>query len=511
MTARDSEGAVSSAVTAEGTTKTVEECTLRDNSNSNISFIVNNKNNQSDNYTEEYTHGGRNCYINTKQPRNEDPTKYRVGYFYFPVSSAYIPADMKNVAVEVTYFDDSNQTLTIGYNTGEGTIDGTTFEPGSKTNTWKTQYIVLDNAGFKNTLNEASFRIMSNPGTKIYKVGVCPGEDFSPPAPNVKFSDAIDTYDINFYPDDAAAEYGITLSTIGETPCIYAPNGGKFEFDIKDSLTGKFGGYIEVTYYDDGNDTLVLNYDNYESLVGKIDFENTGTFRTVKIPLTAAKLANGISGANGKKFDFSLSTENGTPLALTSVKYAAQDVDYVIPPQPKDFSNNIAVCSEDYIAGYNNTLPTVKNIAFVMNDDNNQNDSYSEGATIGGKICRKSTTQPRNDGNGNRVGMFNFKVNPDYITPETRDVYIEYTYWDEGTDSMVLQYNSSTGKIAENKNLGKRTNTKTWKTDVVHLTDAQFTNAQGINFSSFRFYFGSGAYFYSAAVFTAEDYAEYIK
>ena len=509
IAARDAEGALSAGIIAEGTAKTMEECTLRDNSNDNISFIVNTTNIYSDNYNEEYNIGGRDCYINTKQPRGDGG--YRIGYFYFPVNSDYIGIDTKSVALEVTFFDDSTQTIGLAYNTGMKTSENTTLEPGMGTNTWKTQHIVLNDAGFTNTLNDASFRLMSNPGTKLHKVAICPGEDFSPAAPNVKFGDnTTDTYDMNFYPNDAQSAYGITYSSVDNTPCMYAPNGGKFEFDIKDSLTGRNGGYIEVTYYDDGNDSLILNYDNYANLTGKVAFENTKTFKTVRIPLDAAKLAGGISGAGGKKFDFTLSTEKSSPLALTSVKYVAGDSDYVIPPQPKDFSNNIAVCSEDYIEGYNDTVPVNKNIAFVMNRDNNQNDAYSESAVIDGRECRKSTSQPRNDGNGSRLGMFHFKVNPNYITPSTNDVWIEYTYWDEGTSEMQLQYNSIEKPVAKGISLGKRTDTKTWKTDFVHLTDANFTNNKGITYSSFRFNFGANSYFYSAAVFTAEDYNEYI-
>ena len=145
-----------------------------------------------------------------------------------------------------------------------------------------------------------------------------------------------------------------------------------------------------------------------------------------------------------------------------------------------------------------------------MNRDNNQNDAYSESAVIDGRECRKSTSQPRNDGKGSRLGMFHFKVNPNYITPSTNDVWIEYTYWDEGTSEMQLQYNSIENPVAKGISLGKRTDTKTWKTDFVHLTDANFTNNKGINYSSFRFNFGANSYFYSAAVFTAEDYNEYI-
>ena len=314
----------------------MEECILAENNNANFSFIENHTGKTMDSYTESDFIAGRDCFNNTSIDK-PDGTGKKVCFFYFPVSPHYINQEVRNVAFEVTYYDDSGSgSPSVQYNSEDGN-SGKTCNLDAKTNTktWKTVHAEVSDAKFINpdALTNSSFRISVPSGTKIYKVALCPGDFYSPDAPNVKFGDnTTDTYDMLFYPDDAASAYGMLYTTINGTACMCAPTGKKFEFDIKDDCATRTGGYIEVTYFDDGDDVLVLNYNNADNLKGEIPFTDTRQFRTVQIPLDAAVFSNGISGAAGKKFDFTLATQYGNPLLITDVRYVPGDSDYVIPP-----------------------------------------------------------------------------------------------------------------------------------------------------------------------------------
>lgn len=204
----------------------------------------------------------------------------------------------------------------------------------------------LYDAKFTNpvALTNSAFRINGSAGTRVYKVAVCPGNLYSPDVPNVKFgAGTTDTYDMEFYPETSMSAYGIDYFNLDGTDCMYAPNGGTFEFNISDARAKRTGGYIEVNYYDDGDDSLVLNYTNAFNTMEYVEFTNTLQFKTVQIPLNAATFSNVISGADKKKVDFTLSTKNGSPLAITYVKYVPGDSDYV----PEVESEVHAVINED--------------------------------------------------------------------------------------------------------------------------------------------------------------------
>ena len=66
------------------------------------------------------------------------------------------------------------------------------------------------------------------------------------------------------------------------------------------------------------------------------------------------------------------------------------------------------------------------------------------------------------------------------------------TYFDEGTGSVLLQYNALGGAIAKQVTAANLTDSKTWKTAVVKLTDANFTAPPALTNSDFRITASSG-------------------
>lgn len=338
--ASDEEGLTSASASGSATTYGIEDLILSeyDNESKALSFRKNHTNENADDYTIfEEGYAGRDCIKNIKLESKGYP-----GFFYISVASPCRALKTKKVAVEVTYFDDNLGNISMRYNS-EASSGSSVVSFGNRTNTktWKTAHVVVDNASFTSagTLGGAAFRFEAPAETRIYKLAIAPGDEYAPDSPHVKFGDGvIDTYDMSFFPEDAKSVYGIDYADVGGSTCLLAPGGGNFEFNIPDEYATRTGGYIEVTYYDSGSDKLVLNYPNIKHEKPSVDFENTGSFKTVQFPLDAATFDNSITGAAGKKFDFKLYTKNGCSLAISSVKYVAGDSDYVPEVKTEIFS-----------------------------------------------------------------------------------------------------------------------------------------------------------------------------
>jgi hypothetical protein len=103
-------------------------------------------------------------------------------------------------------------------------------------------------------------------------------------------------------------------------------------------------------------------------------------------------------------------------------------------------------------------------------------DGNTTPVTIGGRDCRV-TADPGSD------YFFYFDVSDSYAFQGSRpDVYVIAEYYDTGTSTITLDYDSNTGNTtpAIHKFGGgvTLTNTNTWRTAVFHVTDAYFGNRQ---------------------------------
>lgn len=494
ITAYDEEDLPSNSVSFDVNTPDMEYRVLTEADN-NIRFNTNHSAKSVDSYTEADNVAGRDCYKNIKLEKGYP------SFFYFPVSESYIGPDMKNVAFEITYYDDSaSGALAVQYNS-EGKSSGGSCDLDGKTNTktWKTVHAQVSNAGFENhtDLTNSSFRISAPEGTRIYKVAVCPGDYYSPDVPNVKFGDGFtETYDMSFYPEDAMSAYNMLYLTKDGVSCMQSPTGGAFEFNIKDDCATKVGGYVEATYYDDGSeDALVLNYTNSKNLKKYIPFTNTQQFKTVQIPLEAADFSNAISGAAGKKFDFTLFTQLGSPLTLASVKYVPGGVDNV-PEGPEgldtpETENEIyAQVNSKGTAFKGSLVPSIwgagkydGDIGFSGIDDMPPQD----------KPYAYNREHPNGASSGWRRWMnsFYFKVPDDFLYgTDYNKVEIEVEYYAPSkTDIQIVAKNSSGGDVT----IGPKAATiGTWTTAVFTITSTDGKNVSFNNTLSgcdFRFNF----------------------
>jgi len=132
------------------------------------------------------------------------------------------------------------------------------------------------------------------------------------------------------------------------------------------------------------------------------------------------------------------------------------------------------------------------NLLNGMTDPQNA-DGNTTAATIGARSCRQNV-------NPSVDLYFYFGVNDAFAFQGNKpDLYVSVDYFDTGTGSLVLNYDSNTGNTlpAFYKDGGNvaLTGSNTWKRKVFHVTDAYFGNRQNAG-ADFRIAKSGGGVFY---------------
>lgn len=200
---------------------------------------------------------------------------------------------------------------------------------------------------------------------------------------------------------------------------------------------------IDVTYLDTGTGSGVLHYDSTSSAYTGLSWArtNTGGWVTKTFTINNAKFAN--------------RQNNAADLRL----YAGSGVDLVV--------SKVIVRKESKVARVIlQTTPVFKYIDYILNTDP-ANEAYNPVATIGGVECRQIS--------GNAKYSY-FRVADGLARPGVTTLQVGITYWDDGTDRLLLQYNALSATY-KNYYITK-TNTQAWKYVQVTLTDANFSHTQ---------------------------------
>lgn len=123
-------------------------------------------------------------------------------------------------------------------------------------------------------------------------------------------------------------------------------------------------------------------------------------------------------------------------------------------------------------------------VSFYLNENIDGGDGYSESAVANGVSCRKTVN--RKPINGKSQTFLYFRCDRELVATGDRNVLLEITYLDKGTGALSMTYNSLNG---ENRNmliLEKMTDTNTWKTVTVTLSDAMFNRLSSLTNCDFR-------------------------
>ncbi|MHC4671026.1 MAG: fibronectin type III domain-containing protein [Planctomycetota bacterium] len=127
--------------------------------------------------------------------------------------------------------------------------------------------------------------------------------------------------------------------------------------------------------------------------------------------------------------------------------------------------------------------------------NNNSADGENKGTTIGGRDCRTQT-------DASTEHYFYCDVDDDWAYQgDKTDVYVLLEYYDTGTGTISIRYDSTSG--IKNGTSVTLSNDSTWKTYTWHLTDAYFGNGMNTN-ADFRIYRDNSAAYYLDKLLVSE-------
>ena len=269
---------------------------------------------------------------------------------------------------------------------------------------------------------------------------------------SITFSNPIKQQGISFVENIYRDSMAFTEQVIKEQKdCRYIPAGKSCYFDADDQFITSSDNALtlSITYLDDSESNFELQY-NAAGVANKsivISKTNTDEWITNTVMVADAAFDN--------QFDYQADFRVTGEVYIRSVsidKYRPSDVSV-------DFDDHIIERGMEFLVG---TDPS--------------RETYTEKATIGGEECRYI---PRDD--KRKYGYFT--VLDDIITATDNNLIFEITYYDSGTNTLSLQYNSTSEDY--HKTDITLTDTKTWKTRTFNVTNAALDNQQN-NQSDFR-------------------------
>lgn len=404
-----------------------------------------------DSYTLATVQGGRECRETSPWPL-ENPT--RTTYAYYTVQRNLIPSEERNVTFEVTYFDNSTDPISIGYNQIDDST-GTTIVAKdielvkrTNTNTWKTARVSVTDANFRQDpalQGGNDFRIGGS-GAKvegqevqfnpvyIARVAVAPTADFPEETAYIDWQGGLAEY-------DNITDAGAGLFTIEDSFLVdsaYDPNPQAYH-------------HLELTAdYADASKTVQMTYQSTSGEQKTVPLPKDG-----KLELTDITCNGAVEGV-----DFKLTVDNGEladALGRLTVRKAI--------PQAARASMRGEVFAFD-------------GLTVQVRELKDEADGYHEAATIGGRDCR-SIVSDQDAQRPYRTNNYLYCCVDDRYAYGAKDAVVALTisYFDQGGGSIELQYNTE-GNAFSGIKLADLTDTGVWKESTVTLTNACFTNAQ---------------------------------
>ncbi|SEU19087.1 glycosyl hydrolase family 28-related protein [Paenibacillus sp. NFR01] len=243
-----------------------------------------------------------------------------------------------------------------------------------------------------------------------------------------------------------------------------------FYMDVDDGYLHENSGYdvqVQVEYFDEGNGSMVLQYDalgapNAFKDAPLFTYTDTRTWRTHTFELTDAWFAGRTNGG-----DFRIGIEGGGASAGTNrdLKVAAVTVTKTPKPLPPD---EAAIVLGQPLQPLGITARAGDNEAGLLTGTKDGRGYWSTNKAAA----------------GDRTLYLYMNVDNAFLYDNAdQDVYVTVDYYDEGGGSMVLQYDSLSAPFKDAP-LFTYGDSKSWRSTVFKLSDAKF--ADRANGSDFR-------------------------
>ncbi|MFC5648227.1 glycosyl hydrolase family 28-related protein [Paenibacillus solisilvae] len=269
---------------------------------------------------------------------------------------------------------------------------------------------------------------------------------------------------------------GLLTGTIGEKPYWQTnkltpdPGTKYFYMNVDDSfLLDNSDQNVQVTveYYDEGNGQMVLQYD--ANSAGFKDaplfsYTDTKTWKTHTFELADAKFANRTNGG-----DFRLGVDGAGASSSTNADLKVASVTVTKSPKVVEDSNQVNIKLGE--------MPTENGITARGGDN--------EAGIVTGVLDGKGYWKTNRLAPDPKTLYMYMNVKDDYLydNPNHDDVYVTVEYYDQGSGSIVLQYDADSAAFKDAP-LFNYKNSGQWKTYTYKLSDANFANRT--NGSDFR-------------------------
>lgn len=356
-------------------------------------------------------------------------------YAYYRVDDSWAYDVNQTYYAEVTYLDQGTGNFAVQFDAAGGAYTSVNVaRPGTNTGNWVTSTATLSNAKFANSQNNFADVRLSSGGAELF-------------VRSLVIRRASDNATMTVSPLALASGDGSSVmaqSRIGANGYMY--------FKIHDTWmannqnSGDTTAYIDIIYKDVGSGNFAVHYDattnaHASVLVGRT---NTGTWKTASLALPNAKFAN--SEDNG--CDLRIHA-GGSELAVKSV-----------------------VLSRDLNPGSVRFKATSEfKMMRPRTDTNSANMGYTVPTTMGGIECHQITANGK---------YLHAEVSSALVRPDQTNVTITVTFWDQGTDGIVLEWASNAASGVSGQTIFK-TNTNAWRTVSVPVTNAKFDHDLSYN------------------------------
>lgn len=273
-----------------------------------------------------------------------------------------------------------------------------------------------------------------------------------------------------------AGDNGDGLQTGTETDIPYwqtnkAEGTTYFYMNVSDDYLFDSADYnVDVTlrYYDEGSGSFLLQYDAQSAAFkdsAKFTYGDTKSWKDYTFNLTDAKFANRTNGT-----DFRIAIEGGgingelnPDLKLASVTVKKTPKQPSVPEEPGTSDPGIIL----------GETPVSNGITAVPGDGAAEHLLTGE---IAGKTYWQTNQTISPTVHGDNILYFYFNVDDAYLYDNLdQDVFVTVEYYDSGSGSMKLQYDSQSASFKDAPEF-TYTNTNTWKKHTFKLGDAKFAN-----------------------------------
>ncbi len=228
------------------------------------------------------------------------------------------------IIIDITYFDDDNQTINLTYTRNDSTPaslkTSTVSFNKTGTNMWKVASVRVSNANFHYYMDDGTgqgnFRFWQDTsGLCVSNIAVAKRDDYNGDPAGLRVKDVPEIRDVIFYMDKAEAV------EVDGVNCIEIDPSESLEFDVTDTrLNGVGRVNVEIEYLDEGVGEATVMYKTASGYDCKlVTLTDSGKWKKAVVEIDNAKFAIG-NNLPVSTDDLTINTTSGENFRVKSIR-----------------------------------------------------------------------------------------------------------------------------------------------------------------------------------------------